>query len=234
MFKKTEFAIILVVLATLSALAADKNGVVLRQDGTTKVVNNPVQVVARKGASSLIAIYDNIGTAYPKGSYWCCQENFFVLGPTAETNTAEYWRAAAFTPKADYTVTKVEVAVGLIEGTNGLILSINEDASGVPGKAIKTWSLSGLPAFGTCCTVETRMDAAGTPVNANTRYWLVLKTNTKDSNTFAAWNVNDVDQIDSELTATYCSDDKGGSCSANDQWTSVESLPGPAFAVMGK
>jgi hypothetical protein len=141
---------------------------------------------------------------------------------------------ASFTPSANHTVTKVEVAVGFVEGTNGLVLGLYSDASGVPGKAIKTWALSSLPTFGSCCTVEARTDAAGISVTAGTQYWIVLKTNKKETTTWAAFNVNDTDQIDSQVTAFYCSQDVSGSCSNNDKWTASQSTPGPAFAVLGK
>ncbi|HEV2964824.1 MAG TPA: hypothetical protein VG649_23555, partial [Candidatus Angelobacter sp.] len=67
-----------------------------------------------------------------------------------------------------------------------------------------------------------------------TQYWIVLKTNSKTSNTWAAFNVNDTDQVDPAPAAQYCSADKGGSCGSNDKWTAFQSQPGLAFAVLGK
>ena len=60
-----------------------------------------------------------------------------------------------------------------------------------------------------------------------------MKTGTKTSNTYAAWNENDTDQVDSVTFAQYCSDDKGGSCGTNDTWTAFSTTIGLAFAVLG-
>ncbi len=48
-----------------------------------------------------------------------------------------------------------------------------------------------------------------------------------------AWNDNDTDQLTNRKMATYCSDDKEGTCANNDVWTPFETVPGPAFAVLG-
>jgi hypothetical protein len=233
MCKKTLLTLTMLVVASLAAFAANKDGVVLSKDGrmtvATKVGHAAVKTPIPDWGK--VSIFDNIGTAYPKGTYWCC-EGYTITGPTALTSFPEFWEAAAFTPSADHTVTVVQVAVGFVEGTNGLVLSINDDASGVPGTAIKTWSLSGLPNFGSCCVVQMKKDS-GIAVKAGTQYWIVLKTNSKESNTWAAWNVNDTDQVDPAPTAFYCSDDKGGSCGNNDKWTAGQAVPGPAFAVRG-
>jgi hypothetical protein len=61
----------------------------------------------------------------------------------------------AFTPSGTYTLTQIDVAISLFSGTNSASLTVNSDSGGVPGGVLATWSLSSLPAFGTCCTVET-------------------------------------------------------------------------------
>ena len=235
MRKKILLTLTVLALASVTVLAANREGVVVSKDGRTTIATKRTPSVTRTEPNdpSLVTIYDNIATADPKGSYWCC-EGYTITGPTALSGFPEYWEAGAFTPSANHTVTKVEVAVGFVEGTNGLVLGLYSDASGVPGKAIKTWALSSLPTFGSCCTVEARTDAAGISVTAGTQYWILLKTNKKETTTWAAFNVNDTDQIDSQVTAFYCSQDVSGSCSNNDKWTASQSTPGPAFAVLGK
>jgi len=235
MRNKTLMTLIVLALACVTAFAASRDGVAVSKDGRTTIATRHAQAVTRiePADPALVKIFDNIGTAYPKGSYWCC-EGYTITGPTALSGFPEYWEAGAFTPTADHTITQVEVAVGFVEGVNGLVLGVYNDASGVPGTAIKTWSLSGLPTFGSCCTVETKKDKAGIPVKKGTQYWIVLKTNSKESTTWAAFNVNDVDQVDPAPTAFYCSQDVGGSCGTNDAWTATQAIPGPAFAVLGK
>ena len=235
MFKRAFLTLTVLALASLTAFAASKEGVVVSKDGRTTIATKRTASVARvvSNDAGLVSIFDNIGTAYPKGSYWCC-EGYTITGPTALSGFPEYWEAGAFTPSANHTVTKVKVAVGFVEGTNGLVLGLYSDSGGVPGKALKTWNLSGLPNFGSCCVVESKSDATGIAVTAGTQYWVVLKTNAKETTTWAAFNVNDTDQIDPAPTAFYCSQDAGGSCGTNDAWTASQSVPGPAFAVLGK
>jgi hypothetical protein len=234
MCKKMLLTLTVLALASLTAFAAS-DGVVLSKDGRMTIATKPTRSTARTPSSDagLVTIFNNIGTAYPKGSYWCC-EGFTITGPTAISGFPEFWSAAAFTPSANQTITKIKVAVGFVEGTNGIVLALYNDASGVPGTRIQTFNLSGLPNFGSCCVVEVRTDATGIPVTGGTQYWIVLKTNSKTSNTWAAFNVNDTDQVDPAPAAQYCSADKGGSCGSNDKWTAFQSQPGLAFAVLGK
>jgi hypothetical protein len=235
MCKKALLMLTVLALASVTAFAASKDGIVLSKDGRKTIATKPIHSTKAQRPSDdagLVKIYDNIGTAYPKGEYWCC-EGATVFGPTAITGEPEYWEAAAFTPSGNHTISKVEVAVGYVEGYNGLVIGLYSDASGVPGKVIKTWPVTNLGDFGSCCTVSTAKDTAGTAVKSGTQYWIVVKTNGKSSNTFAAWNVNDTDQLDPEPSAFWCSDDKGGSCNTNDQWVAGSEQPGLAFAVLG-
>ena len=234
MRKKMLLTLTLLALASVAAFAASQDGVVVSKDGRTTIATKRTASAVRTEPNdpSLVVIYDNIGTAYPKGTYWCC-EGATITGPTALSGFPEYWEAGAFTPSADHTVTKVEAAVGFVEGVNGLVLGLYNDASGVPGTPIKTWALTGLPTFGSCCVVETKTDTAGIPVTKGTQYWIVLKTTAKETTTWAAFNVNDTDQVDPAPTAFYCSSTTG-ECGNNNAWTAGESQPGPAFAVLGK
>ncbi len=235
MGKKMLLTLTVLAIAGVTAFAASMDGIVLSQDGRTAKATKQSSSITQTASSDsgLVKIFDNIARGYPKGFYWS-SEGYTIYGPTAVSGAPEYWQAAAFTPTTNHTVTRIKVAVGYAEGTNGLVLGLYADAGGVPGQAIKTWALSGLPNFGSCCTLETKNDKAGIPVTADTQYWIVLQTdNRTESNTFAAWNFNDTDQVDAIPTAYWCSDDQGGSCKTNDVWTAGESLPAPAFAVLG-
>ncbi|HXM20381.1 MAG TPA: choice-of-anchor R domain-containing protein [Terriglobales bacterium] len=172
--------------------------------------------------SGLVTIFSNLAAKYPKGEYWCCG-GYNVMGPAQ----GEQWMAAPFTPGADHTVTRIEVAVGYSQGkTNGVVLSLNRDSNGVPGKALKTWNASGLPRFGACCTVVVKSDASGIPVSAGTQYWVVLSTNSHEKDTVDGWNFNDTNQVDLATVATY----PGNS----NQWEAFQTSQGVAFAVKGK
>jgi hypothetical protein len=219
--------------------AGDKADVVVSKDGRKMYVTKVTHAAARgtTADSGLVTIFSNIGTVYPKGTYFCC-ESYSITGPKASGRLPEYWLAVAFTPTADHVVTMIEVAVSLLDGADHLALSLNSDANGLPGASIKGWHLRSLPAVGSCCTLGVGKDGAGIPVTAGTQYWIVLSTVGAKSDTYAGWNVEDIDQVDtySVPVAYYCSDDMGGSCGNNDAWTldSSTSNQGPAFAVMGK
>jgi len=171
--------------------------------------------------SGLVTIFSNLASKYPKGQYWCCS-GYNVMGPSQ----GEQWMAAAFTPAANHTVTRIEVAVGYSQGkTNGVVVSLNSDKNGVPGKALKTWNASGLPRFGTCCMLVAKSDSAGIPVSAGKQYWVVLSTNSHELDTVDAWNVIDSNQVDAATVATFPGN--------NNQWNAFQTTPGLGFAVKG-
>ena len=95
----------------------------------------------------------------------------------------------------------------------------------MPGKALKTWNVSGLPRFGTCCTLVVRSDSSGIRVSAGQQYWVVLSTNNHELDTVDAWNVIDTDQVDPATVATYPG--------TNNRWNAFQTTPGLAFAVKG-
>jgi hypothetical protein len=173
--------------------------------------------------AGLVTIFSNLAAKYPKGEYWCCT-GFNVMG--SQSGVGEQWMAAAFTPGADHTVTRIEVAAGWSQqGRNGIVVSLNQDSHGVPGKALKTWNVSGLPRFGDCCGLVVTSDVSGIPVSAGQQYWIVLSTNSHELDTVDAWNVIDTDQVDTALVATFPG--------TNNQWNAFQTKPGLAFAVKG-
>jgi hypothetical protein len=171
--------------------------------------------------AGLVTIFSNLASKYPKGPYWCCS-GYNVMGPGSDGG--EQWIAAAFTPDADHLATKIEVGAGWSEGAKGIVISLNEDNAGAPGKALKTWNVSGLPFFGTCCTVLKVSSRKGITVKAGQQYWVMLSTNDAEANTVDAWNESDADQIDQATIASY----------SDSQWHVFQTAPGVAFAVKGR
>jgi hypothetical protein len=231
MFSKKLLVSAALMFAGAMALVVAQNDVVLGGNGTTlwgkharmTVVTESDLSITRMpiNDSGLITIFSNLAAVYPKGEYWCCS-GYNVMGPAQ----GEQWMAASFTPGANHTVTRIQVAVGFSQGkTNGVVLSLNDDNNGVPGKALKTWNASNLPRFGTCCGLVVKSDSAGIPVSAGTRYWVVLSTNSNELDTVDAWNVTDANQVDSATVATYPG--------TNNKWNAFQTTPGLAFAVKG-
>jgi hypothetical protein len=238
---KILMILVSLVLTSLAAFAAGEGEAVISKDGRTIRAMNAVPTVTRAPSPSdtgLVTIFDNIGRAYPDGTYWCCEASS-ITGPNATGGfLPELWLAVAFTPEANHLITKVEVAVSLLLGSDELDLSVNNDADGLPGTTIISGHMTQLPVFGSCCTVEAKEDTDGIPVTAGTQYWIVVKPHGNNSDTFAGWNVEDTDQVDlySAPIAFYCSDNKGGRCQNNNSWTlaSGGGTQGPAFAVLGR
>jgi len=191
----------------------------------------PAAAPATFARTKLVTIVGNLAS-YRSGRYWAF-EGSPVTGPDAEEGFPENWRAVAFSPSANHTATVIQVGVGLVSGTDGLVLSLNRDDKGIPGKAIATVQLRNLPAFGTCCTIETATLAKGVPLKAGTQYWVVVSTNTSELTTSATWTFNDTDQVDSFLEASYCP----SNCGSGSGWTPYQSdtVSGSelAYAVLG-
>jgi hypothetical protein len=231
MFSKKLLISAILLLVGVTAIGAAQNDGSVRSNGAMiwgkharmTVVAEPAttRTTTHLKDSGLVTIFSNLAAKYPKGEYWCCS-GYNVMGPAQ----GEQWMAAAFTPAADHTVTTIEVAVGYSQGqTNGVVISLNRDNSGVPGKALKTWNASGLPRFGTCCTLVAKSDSAGIPVSAGKQYWVVLSTNSHESDTVDAWNVIDTNQVDSATVATFPG--------TNNHWNAFQTTPGLGFAVKG-
>jgi hypothetical protein len=233
MFAKKLLVSVVPLLIGATAIAAAQNDIVRRGNRTTLWGEHARMTVVTKAAapftrtnindSGLVTIFNNLAAKYPKGEYWCCT-GYNVMGPNS--GAGEQWMAATFTPGANHTVTRIEVAVGYSQqGTNGVVLSLNDDNNGVPGKALKTWNALGLPRFGTCCTLVVKSDSSGIPVSAGKQYWIVLSTNSKEADTVDAWNVIDTNQVDPATVATYPG--------TNNKWNAFQTTPGLAFAVKG-
>lgn len=219
------FAALALAGATVSAIAQDggSRGVIVQGPRAKMMVVTEAPAIFTASPlndSGLVTIFDSIAGKYPKGRYWCCT-GYGVLGPNQ--GMGEQWMGGGFTPNANHTVTRIEVAVGWSGGTNGVVISLNADNNGVPGTALKTWNISNLPKSGGCCTVVAVTDKSGIPVSAGQQYWIVLSTNAKENDTMDAWNVSDADQIDNGSFAVF----------ASNTWSTFQTAPGLAFAVKG-
>jgi len=222
----------MILTTAATTLAADNSNLVLTDTGVT--VKHPSKTItpAAPHDPSLKTIAGTLSD-YPYGVFFCCY-GFYITGLTNLLNVVpEYWQAVPFTPSADMTVKEVEASVLWDEGTNQVVLSLNEDSSGLPGKAIHSWTAKNLATIGSCCQLATGKSQTGIAVKAGTQYWLVVSTNSKDSNIFAAWEVNSTD-MRTHPFASYCDDSKQGNCNGNSgKWVAVEGLL-PGFAVLGQ
>jgi hypothetical protein len=134
------------------------------------------------GTARAATIYNNFnsGNGYSTTTGWT------VSGSTSTPGS--FTAAMAFTPSGTFTLSQIDVAINLISGTNSASLTLNSDSGGAPGGVLETWSLSSLPAFGACCTVETVTPVGSIVLTSGTQYWIVASAIASD--TWAGWMLN--------------------------------------------
>ena len=223
---------LMVLATTVSTVAADRSNLILTRRGVIVKQPSTVTTPGVQHDASLKTIAGNLSD-YPYGVFFCCYGDY-ITGLTNLLNVVpEYWQAVPFTPAADMTVKEVEASVLWDEGTNTVILSLNRDSGGLPGKAIHTWNVKNLAIIGSCCQLATGKSAAGIAVKKGTQYWVVVSTNSNDSNIFAAWEVNSTD-MRLHPFASYCDDSRQGKCNGNSgKWAAASGLL-PGYAVLGQ
>jgi hypothetical protein len=178
------------VLALAGGVWGQASGGVVTINGgrNTILVRTPSEpfVPATTASSQLVKIYSNLG----KGSnVYNSIAGVGILGPDA----GQPWPQSVgcgFRPKADHTVTEIQVGATYVQGTNTLVVSLNEDNKGIPGKTLHTWHFSNLPTFGSCCTLQTAKYSQGIPVKKGKLYWVVLSPQKKFQDTYDVWNNN--------------------------------------------
>lgn len=185
--------LLLLLIVSLTALAASSKGISTSKDGRRTTASQPASFsnpLRANPLSGLKIIYDNASN-YPLGVYWCCS-GYTITGSGSAVGT-QYADGMSFTPSVNATVTHIGLAVGYVSGDNEIAVSLNADNNGLPGNALGSFTLSSLPAFGDCCSVEVE-SLTGVPVTAGTPYWIVVQTTTPTSTTWVVWNDNDTDQ----------------------------------------
>lgn len=235
MIWKSFLALTALTLAGTGAIAAG-DGAVLSKDGSIAIATRPVSTYSPPGEtpSGLVTIYSNLGKKYPKAPYFS-NGGFAIYGPNNAAGYHELWDAVAFTSNGNHTITRIQFAANIMSGTNEIVVALYSDAGGLPGTALKTWRVSNLSPFPSCCTIEAK-GTTGIPVTDGTQYWLVFKTDDTNKDSGVIWNYNTTDMVDYIPFAQYCSADVGGaSCGAyNDIWRAAGSLsPQLAFAILG-
>lgn len=135
--------------------------------------------------AKLFTIFTNLG----KGkNLYTHDVGWDVAG--SDSGVTEEWIAMPFIPKSSAEVTQIAVAVQHNTGApNSFVLSFNQDSGGLPGKAMHTWLVKNLPAFGTCCTLDVASDATGLAVKKGIQYWVVARTNSAETKTRNEWNL---------------------------------------------
>jgi hypothetical protein len=157
---------LLFALIACATLAAQQH-VVLSQtrSATVQPANGP--------DPGLIKIHSNLGRntdAYDDGISWAITGNENPLWGRGSL-------AMPFTPKVSAAAKEVLIALGYLGGgTNDGLISLNADANGVPGEALKTWRVGHFQQEGSCCQLVALRDQAGVLLQAGVQYWIVAGT----------------------------------------------------------
>ncbi len=131
--------------------------------------------------------------------------------------------ANAFTPSTGSQITRIDLALTNVSGTNNATVELARDNGGLPGAVIRSWSVAGQPPFGGCCTVTTINVSPLIPVGAGHQYWLIAIAGPNVLNdTWDAWNF------------TYNGASTGPVMSWNGAtWIDNTGSPSSAFDVLG-
>jgi|ERR1035438_5746853 hypothetical protein len=226
-----SMSISLILLVGTTQLAYSQNKFVFSKDLRTIRAENPSSRIIPAPAidPNVTVIAGNFST-YPNALY------FSIWGNTIDQGVNGYpfqiWQAEAFTPTADAVVTEIDTSLGRqSSGNAGIELGLYADANGVPGKKIKSFHVSQLPAYGQCCGVSTATDKAGISVKAGVQYWVVVSTTPKDVDVYAwAFNSSDMtNHLGAERctgSSTYCGSNSG-------KWVAYQYVQN-GFQVLGK
>ena len=122
---------------------------------------------AQDSPKNLYKIYSNLGKTLV-GSCYSRTEGWDVgLGQSM---------AMAFSPKVNAEVKVVVLGLLYYSGEDVATVSINEDADGLPGKAIHTWTLRNLgKQLWHGCYTSIAKSKQGIPLTQGNQYWLVAE-----------------------------------------------------------
>jgi hypothetical protein len=180
---------VVVLMVGPGTLAAQDAEGVVRINGGSMIIAlhaNPQQIEqSAADPASLVPIYSDLGTGtnvYLSGIGWS------VTGPQVSGGKVD--TATPFTPKRNFNLVLIKVAVLTVSGTNGVRLSLNRDNNGAPGTALKTWNLVNLPPFPGCCKLDPARLTTTIRVNKGVQYWVVASTSKTMQNSSDSWNMN--------------------------------------------
>jgi hypothetical protein len=224
-------SISLIVLVGTTQLAYSQNKFVFSKDlKTVRAENPPAHIIPAPAIDPNVTVIAGNFSTYPNALY------FSIWGNTIDQGVDGYpfqiWQAEAFTPAADAVVTEIDTSLGRqSSGNAGIELGLYADANGVPGKKIKSYHVSQLPAYGQCCGVSTATDKSGISVKAGVQYWVVVSTTPKDVDVYAwAFNSSDMtNHLGAERctgSSTYCGTNSG-------KWVAYQYVQN-GFQVLGK
>jgi hypothetical protein len=191
--KRSSISSLLLCVALLAVapgtLAAQDGEGIIRINGgsiTLALPPNPQKIEqSAEDSSSLITIYSDLGTG---ANVYLPNIGWSVTGPEVAGGKVD--SATLFTPKRNFNLVLIKVAILTAGGTNGVTLSVNDDSSGAPGTAIRMWNLVNLPPFPGCCKLDLARLKKTVRVKKGVQYWLVASTDKATQDASDSWNMN--------------------------------------------
>jgi hypothetical protein len=181
--------IALLFLTAVAAQAQQSNENVIRINGGSMVVGlhtNPQHTQpSAADPASLVKIYSDLGTG---SNVYLPNIGWSVSGPNS--GGGQVATATPFTPKRNYNLALLKVAVLAVSGTNGVTISLDRDNNGAPGTAIRTWNLANLPTFPGCCKLDLARLKKTVKVKKGVQYWVVATTGKATQDSSDSWNMN--------------------------------------------
>jgi hypothetical protein len=144
----------------------------------------------------------------------------------------------SFTGSESYQLDSIELAVGLLGGTNQLTLSLMTDAAGVPGAALESFSFTGqMGPFGSYNPPMVGTSVTHPTLTPGTNYWLVASV---PDLTSAAWNKVYWDKSTPPIIGTRAYNDNGGPWHVEEDFLdvfrvngTVAVIPAPGTLLLG-
>jgi len=224
---KLSFTRVVLCLTLLALMGLPTRGLASQQPCDRFALNNQAVVMESPDADSsagasvlptgLAKIYSNLGTGNNVySSFAACNES-----GSGSPHGIEF-QPMAFTPNADYSVKRIDLAVSWIYGNNDYILTLRADNGGVPGAILMKWPHVAAANYGTCCALETvRVPRTHKPVllQKGKQYWLVVNLR---EYAWLVWNLN-----------TTNTSGKGALSHDGKKWIKMTFNTNGAFDVLG-
>jgi hypothetical protein len=136
-------------------------------------------------ASSAV-IYDNLGpgNSYSLPGGWCIDGTAAGCGVFAV-------EAMPFVGNGGR-VTQIDLGLTYFGGTNAAIVQLSADSGGLPGMVLRSWTVEGMPFYGTCCEVTTVTASPSIPVRAGKQYWVAVLPSADDTSEVWNWTADDL------------------------------------------
>jgi len=186
---RAGFCLALGMLVAVAAQGQQSDEGIIRINGGSMTValhaNHHAIEPSAADPASLVKIYSDLGTG---STVYLPNIGWSVDGPTS--GGGQVATATPFTPKRNFNLVLIKVAILTVAGTNGVTLTLNHDSSGAPGAVIKTWNLVNLPKFAGCCKLDLARLQKTVRVRKGVQYWLVATTDKTTQDASDSWNMN--------------------------------------------